>query len=285
MPDPGPSVFTWPRVAFGCARFGSISGASRREALELLQLAFDRGVTVFDTAASYGQGDSERILGEFLRHKPQVRVITKIGKAVPLKARLARPLKTMIRAVARRSRSASSVIQSSRGDRLGANFNLTYLEKQLDGSHRRLQLDSIPVVLLHSPAAEVMARGEVITFLERAKGAGRVGAIGVSVDDAETAEFSLRDSRISVIQLPLAESDQWAVDLLPRLKAAGKTVIAREIFRDARLHIGTGRAERLFKNLERIAALNSVTTVLLGTTSPSHLTQLLDMHSTIDARR
>ena len=58
---------------------------SEREAIALLESAFDVGIRYFDTAPSYGDGVSERRLGRFLKRMPagqrsQVTVATKFGE-------------------------------------------------------------------------------------------------------------------------------------------------------------------------------------------------------------
>ena len=69
-------------VGFGTAPMGSRYGA--REGLRALEVAYESGITLFDTARSYGHGDAERILGRFLRGKrDRVVVSTKFGIDAP----------------------------------------------------------------------------------------------------------------------------------------------------------------------------------------------------------
>ncbi|TWT82039.1 General stress protein 69 [Planctomycetes bacterium CA13] len=57
-------------------------GVTRDDALATIQAAIDNGITTFDTAFSYGyDGESDRILGEFLRkHRERFYVIGKVGQ-------------------------------------------------------------------------------------------------------------------------------------------------------------------------------------------------------------
>ncbi|MBL9182088.1 MAG: aldo/keto reductase [Verrucomicrobiaceae bacterium] len=74
MPENTPS----PRIGLGCVTFGrEIDEAA---SLALLDHAFARGVTHFDTAAAYGGGASETILGKWLAsRKPEgITIATKI---------------------------------------------------------------------------------------------------------------------------------------------------------------------------------------------------------------
>ena len=42
----------------------------RRESVRLLEVAYDSGITHFDTARSYGYGEAESAVGEFLVPAP-----------------------------------------------------------------------------------------------------------------------------------------------------------------------------------------------------------------------
>jgi aryl-alcohol dehydrogenase-like predicted oxidoreductase len=68
------------RVGLGCNNFGRRidRGATRR----VVEAALDAGITFFDTAESYGEGDSERFLGAALgERRSHVVVATKFGWA------------------------------------------------------------------------------------------------------------------------------------------------------------------------------------------------------------
>jgi aryl-alcohol dehydrogenase-like predicted oxidoreductase len=56
-------------VGLGCMGFshGYGAGPDRRDAIDLIRLAFDEGCTHFDTAEGYGNGDNEALVGEALR--------------------------------------------------------------------------------------------------------------------------------------------------------------------------------------------------------------------------
>ncbi len=69
-------------VGIGCNNFGARIGPDAARAV--VDAALDRGVTLFDTADSYGGGDSERFLGRALRgRRDGVVVATKFGWAMP----------------------------------------------------------------------------------------------------------------------------------------------------------------------------------------------------------
>ena len=70
-------------ITFGSwAAGGWMWGKSNRdEAVKAIKAAYDGGVTSIDTAPIYGQGESERIVGEAIRGIPrdQVQILTKFG--------------------------------------------------------------------------------------------------------------------------------------------------------------------------------------------------------------
>jgi len=76
--DLGESSLRVSRVGLGCNNFGGrIDFDATRSVVEA---AIDDGVTFFDTAATYGNGDSERFLGEILEgRRDEVVVATKFG--------------------------------------------------------------------------------------------------------------------------------------------------------------------------------------------------------------
>jgi len=81
----GPLLFggTTPALGFGAWAVGG-SGwgdpGDEAERLAALRLAHERGVTFFDTAPTYGGGDSERLLGRALKtYRDRVALATKVG--------------------------------------------------------------------------------------------------------------------------------------------------------------------------------------------------------------
>jgi aryl-alcohol dehydrogenase-like predicted oxidoreductase len=67
-----------PSICLGAMNFGRRTPASDSE--RIVRRALERGVTVFDTANSYNEGESERILGKALgKDRDRVIVSTKVG--------------------------------------------------------------------------------------------------------------------------------------------------------------------------------------------------------------
>src|SRR6202161_385965 len=70
----GSSALTVPRISLGCGNFGGIGsapdffgqGLTGDQALELMDAAWELGITHFDTADAYGGGRSELAIGRWI---------------------------------------------------------------------------------------------------------------------------------------------------------------------------------------------------------------------------
>ena len=79
----GNSDFEVSAISFGAWAAGGWmwGGNEKKDAIEAIQAAYDLGVTSIDTAPVYGQGASEEIVGEAIKHIPRdkVQLLTKYG--------------------------------------------------------------------------------------------------------------------------------------------------------------------------------------------------------------
>lgn len=233
MPPQNPLFTRLPTEALplglGCSRLGSINGATGDEARALVKLALDHGVRFFDTSNIYGQGDSERVLGDVLGQRDDCIVCSKAGKHLSLKMQALAPFKSVLRTVARRSDQARRGVAAARARPMPTRWDTAFLSGSIDASLRRLKRERIEMFMLHSPSAEVVARGEAVGALEQARNAGKVDLIGVSVDDVATAEAALRDPRVKALQVPLHPGDTAYDAVVERAAQMGVAIIAREI--------------------------------------------------------
>ncbi len=267
-----PSFF---KMGLGCARIGSMTGPSPAEAEALLRRARELGVTVFDTARSYGQGDSERVLGRVMKGDPDAFIITKLGKIVPLKARVLRPVKSLVRSFGKRSNRVSGAVTRARGGLLPVSFERRVLQSQLDHSRRALGRDTLDAVMLHSVSAAVLQRGDAMDFLEAAQKGGAINILGVSVDDIAAAQASLEDPRITLIQAPLYVGDEEMRTWCRKAKQRGKIVVAREVFRRVEGSPPDMSAPAMRAVIDRNMADDAVGVCLVGTTKTRHLDELV----------
>ncbi|MEK6399095.1 MAG: aldo/keto reductase, partial [Terriglobus sp.] len=163
-------------------------------------------------APSYGYGEAEACLGEFLaRHKGEVTVTTKFGippaKNPGLVATARRLIVPIIKAVpglkARAQRAAKAV---SGGPRAPRDLSPAKAVASLEKSLRDLRVECIDLFLLHDAnAAEVRTPG-LLEFLEQAKADGKIGAFGIGTDREHVDTISVESPAFAnVIQC------EWSV--------------------------------------------------------------------------
>lgn len=122
--------------------------------IRTLHAAFDGGVRVFDTAAVYGAGNSERLVGLALKGRPDAIVMTKFGMAFDEQTRQV----------------------------LGDQTNAADISNSIEASLRRLQRDHIDVLLLHLNSLPVAKAAPIFEAMEKARIAGKLRAYGWSTD-------------------------------------------------------------------------------------------------------
>lgn len=141
-------------VGLGCNNFG------RRIDLEstraVVDAALEEGVTFFDTANTYGRGQSEEFLGEVLEgRRDQVTLATKFGMDM--------------------------------GDGKGPRGSRDYILQAVEASLRRLRTDTIDFYWYHRPDG-VTPIAETLSTLDELVRGGSVRAIGASNFSAQQIE-------------------------------------------------------------------------------------------------
>ena len=202
------------RIIFGCGNFGGLGsppenrdkGDGREQALTMLDMARDLGLTRFDTANTYGGGASEIILGEWLGKqsaslRARLQIATKVGNPHGCPP----------------------------GDRPLSRTQIAY---HLDQSLRRLGLEQIGLYYVHEFDPETPLE-ETLEGLDRALTAGKIASFGVSnatLTDLK-AVLSLTGGKLrqafTHIQNEfnlLVQRDR--VDLMPLARAEGITYVA-----------------------------------------------------------
>jgi hypothetical protein len=177
-------------LAFGCASLGG--RYTREESLRALAVAFDHCVNVFDTARSYGYGESEAIVGEFARGRRDRLVIsTKVGIRTPPVTRGRRLLKAAARRVFSFAPGLRSVVRSPLGaQHSGGHFDPAEVRASVEESLRQLGTDRIDVLFLHDVPADQARREDLIALLETLRTEGKVVLAGPSTSPAVLAELA-----------------------------------------------------------------------------------------------
>jgi aryl-alcohol dehydrogenase-like predicted oxidoreductase len=254
-------------LGLGCSRLGSlIAGRTRRESLSLIAAAVGAGITLFDTADIYAQGESERILGEALK-SVDARVVTKAGQRFPFADRLLHPLRGVGSRLFAHSSIARAAASAARAKPLPRNYRPEYLRRALVGSLARLRRDQADIFLLHSPSGPDLANGEALDCLSALKKEGLARCVGVSCEDQTTLSCVVLDKRVEAIEAPFGPNCQHLRAHLKRAAERGAIVIAREILaRDPQ-----ARRPAVEAALSFCLAEPAITIALIGTTDPRHL--------------
>ncbi len=263
-------------LGLGCSRIASLrTRPSPGEILALLDRALEGGITVFDTADIYGQGDSERLIGRALRGRRERAVIcTKAGLTLRASQTLVRLAKPVLRPLLGRLQALDRAAAESRARTEDTDFDPARLRRRLEGSLRRLRTDRVDLFLLHSPPLSALADGALYDLLDRLRDDGLARCCGVSCRSLDDAAAVISDARIACVQVPLnVETLAAARPVLAAAAGHGIGVIAREVFAGGALAaLAAGRTpETLGHALQTVIAEPGVSTALIGTTARRHL--------------
>ena len=222
-------------IGVGCARLGGLvaQNQSRDESpISLLQKAFDAGITFFDTADMYTQGESEALLGKAFRGKrDRVVIASKGGYCLPTQRKLLASIKPLVRPIIRALGLKRENLPTSVTGTISQDFSPEYLSAAVEASLRRLKTDYLDLYQLHSPPGEVIRSGEFIDTLEKLKSQGKIRYYGIAVDTVEDALDCLPLSGISSVMTPFGVLDQEALDsFFAKAEARNLAIIARGCF-------------------------------------------------------
>jgi aryl-alcohol dehydrogenase-like predicted oxidoreductase len=184
-------------------------GAQDEESLRSLERAIELGLNFIDTALAYGDGHSEKLVGQTVRARPEtVYVATKIP---PRNMRW----------------------PASGGDRADAAFPGEHIRRCTETSLRNLGLDTIDVQQFHVWHDNWLEQGDWLETIEALKQEGKIRFFGVSINDhePETALELVRSGNVDTVQVIYNIFDQSPEDeLFPAVKEHGVGVLARVPF-------------------------------------------------------
>jgi aryl-alcohol dehydrogenase-like predicted oxidoreductase len=247
-------------LGFGCAAIGG--SVSRRHSLRALSTAFEAGITLYDTARSYGYGTSERILGDFLvGRRDRVVVCTKFGilpegvggwkQRLKPAAQFALQAFPQLRPALRRQ--ARNQIQP-------AHFSVDALQASLETSLHELRTDYVDILLMHAAPISTVYQEDLLQALERLVESGKVRLAGISGDSAvmdryfavrpgvlTTAQFSLDVADLELVELARRNADLLLVANHPFGGAMGVDAARATV---ARLHASTELPATLREKLD-----------------------------------
>ena len=234
-------------LGLGTVKFGRNQGvkypqpfalSSDQEALALLDLAWDLGINLLDTAPAYGE--SEERLGRLLRQcRRDWVIVTKVGEAFH-----------------------DGV---SRFD-----FSAAATRTSVERSLRRLGVTTLDAVLIHSSGADqaILEQEAALPTLRDLQKAGLVRAVGMST---KTAAGGLR--AVECCDLVMATYNLRQREELPVIRAAhaaGKGVLIKKGLLSGHLSDLT-EVDPVRAALQLLYAEPGVSSIVIGTLNPNHL--------------
>lgn len=176
-------------IGFGAWQLGNNidwSAMTDEEAVALVHEALKQGVNFFDTAPNYALGHSERLLGIALKDIPRDTIVvsTKFGHC-------------------------------SDGSQ---NYDASAIRSSIEGSLKRLQMDYIDSVLLHSPDPKYLDgnQNEHYEIFEALKKEGLIRAYGASLENSRDMITFMETTKGQVIEAffnILHQDTRFAFDL------------------------------------------------------------------------
>jgi aryl-alcohol dehydrogenase-like predicted oxidoreductase len=167
----------YPRLILGCGNFGGIGsapaffgqGETKEQAFELMDAAWEAGITWFDTADAYGGGRSETYVGEWIRSRRP--------EALRLTTKTFNPM----------------------DDGEDRGLAPARVRRQIDSSLGRLGVERVDLYLSHAWDSAVPAV-ELVGVFEELLAAGKIGAYGVSNVDGGQLRQALAVGDLSAVQ-------------------------------------------------------------------------------------
>ena len=182
-------------IGLGCWQLGGDFGPiDDVAAAEILRQARSLEVNFWDTADVYGGGQSESRIGDF-RDKKGVIVATKVGRNATL---------------------------------FPNHYSRRNLKESIAGSSKRLGVETLDLVQLHTIPTAVMEDGDVFNHMDDIRDEGLMRHYGASVESVEEGLICLRHAGVATLQIIFNLFRQDAVaELLPRAEKQNVGIIVR----------------------------------------------------------
>ena len=168
----GKTGFDISEISLGTWQVGGKWGNdfSHETADRILNTAVDSGINFIDTADVYGDGESEKAVGHFVK-----------------------------------SRSERIYVATKCGRRLNPHINKAYqpdtLRKFVENSLENMGLETLDLIQLHCPPTEVYYRPEIFELFDRLKDEGKILNLGISVEKVEEALKGIEYQNVTSVQI------------------------------------------------------------------------------------
>src|SRR2546425_5489686 len=202
-------------IGYGMWGMGGWSGSRDEESSESLQRAVDLGCNFFDTAWAYGEGRSEALLGELVRHNANKKLYT--ATKIPPK---------------------NSTWPSRREFTLDDTFPPDYIEQRVHESLEHAGLESFDLMQFHVWEDSWVEDDRWLKKMDELRAGGLFSAIGISINRWEpwNGVKAVRSGLIDSVQVIYNIFDQNPEDeLFPACREMNVAVIARVPFDEGTL--------------------------------------------------
>jgi D-threo-aldose 1-dehydrogenase len=235
-------------LGLGGAALGNLYAAvSEKDAVSTVSAALEQGIRYLDTAPAYGYGLSERRIGTALTEsaRDDVVIATKVGW----------------RLEAADSDGGWGIWADTPSLRAVMDFSPRAVKDSIEGSLRRLGVERVEILWIHDPDEAASAGGRdpdapshfheamesTYPILDRMRGEGTIGAIGVGLSQSEMlcefAEAGEFDVFLLANRYTLLEQDPLR-DLLPLCERKGISLVIGGAFNSGILATGAVEGAR-----------------------------------------
>ncbi len=168
----GITGFEVSEVSLGTWQVGGKWGDSFKHsnADKILNKAVDAGVNFIDTADVYSDGESEKAVGRLVKSRGEkIYVATKCGRQID--------------------------------PHLNEGYTPKVLRDFVEASLKNMGLETLDLIQLHCPPAEVYYRPEIFEEFEKLKSEGKIQHLGVSVEKVEEALKAIEYQNVTTVQI------------------------------------------------------------------------------------
>lgn len=202
-------------IGYGMWGMAGWTDSDDDQSLDSLQLALDLGCNFYDTAWGYGEGKSERFLGELIKANP-TKVIYSASKIPPKNFQW----------------------PSKRSHSLDDCFPPDHIEEYLEKTLTNLGTSSIDLIQFHTWEDSWLNDSRLVNKISDIKSSGLAKAVGISINRWETWNGieAVRSGLIDSVQVIYNIFDQIPEDeLFPECENADVAIIARVPFDEGTL--------------------------------------------------
>ena len=207
------------KLGFGCAPV--MGRVGKKKSLYAMDMSYELGVRHFDVARSYGYGEAEGVLGQFIKQKREkLTITTKFGINPPENQKLFSIIKPVARVMLEKFPSLRSKIPDKVEPMITSGlFSKENAKRSLDNSLRALKTDYVDLFMLHDCNSKNDFSDDLLTFMELLIQEGKIKDWGIATDLKTIGElFPILDVKPGVIQY---ENNLWCVEDMPNKDLLG----------------------------------------------------------------